>query len=146
MLKILYLLASIVGVQSIFSSICEHEPVAANEQMHIEYKQTYFLEESFTFDFNNIDYFIHGPELVDGEVVNGCELTCALMSQDCSEFIEPEGVSIDRTTLTVQTDFNLAGEYCVQCVPNSFYNVEGAYNKLYIKVDDAEWIETDTTI
>ena len=68
------------------------------------------------------------------------------MNDQCSEYVSIEGLTIDRTILKVETDFNSGGQYCVECLPNSFYNTEGAYNKLYIGVDNEEWIETDTWV
>ena len=76
MLKLQAFLAVLAGVRSVYTGACEHEPVRARDPINIHYTQTYFTEERFEFELNKVDYFVHGPEYVDGSVRNGCELTC----------------------------------------------------------------------
>lgn len=61
------------------------------------------------------------------------------MNEAYDEEVMIEGLSIDGSTITINSDFNVAGKYGVNCSALSWANNNYALNSLTIACDQTEW-------
>ena len=120
---------------AVHQSVCETEPVISVDDINIKYVRTYLTYQQLSLDLNNVKYFLHGPEYLDGVLHNGCDLTCEILNSQCSESLNIEGLVVNNAMMTVLTDLNLEGKYCIKCGPSSLYNTQAAYTTMTVEVD-----------
>ena len=120
--------------------LCEVEPVLARAPITYEYNRTHSQGAIHEIELNDIRYFLHSPEPDGaGSFANGCHLWCTLRDKECREEVEEEGLWVDGSLVTVETDFNVEGEYCVICEGWHEDNPYSASNQLFLVCDQTVW-------
>ena len=104
-------LAVLLMVQTAWAvDLCQFEPVMTHQPIKFQYNRTHSANEYVTIELNQVEYFIHNPtQAMPGAFINQCQIRCSLWNEAFTEEVFMEGLSIDGSTVTIHSDFNVQG-------------------------------------
>lgn len=95
MLKAVLFSVLISGTSGDHSILCEFVPVTSVDEILMSYTRTYFESNTLSLNVNDIKYFYIVREIsVNDKITNGCDFSCELFTEGCSELLDLPGLEV----------------------------------------------------